>query len=376
MDLVDRQIKRLCDLFERADAVTSLVEMGADALPALIHALTDDNDSARQSAAEALGRIGAPAAAGPLRRALSDPNYLVQFAAAQALERIGLPAVSIICGALDDRDEHVRFAAAEVLGRIGDPSAVPALARALSDPVLHVRLKAAAGLGRTRSEAAVSPLCLAMADPDWYLRQAAAGALGEIRHPAAVGALTQRLIDVSSEVRRAAAEALGRIGDPEPQERLTSLLADPDWRVRHAAAVTLSQLGWCAESPEARGLHAAARRDWEAALAEGEPALPAVFRALEDGSVEIRQAVTEALGRHAAAPWARLVVPVLRSRLKLWGGEGEPRVRAALRRAARHLEAASATTRGLPIPALAFGRLGLPRDALPLPAAQEVDAGS
>jgi hypothetical protein len=89
----------------------------ADALPALIGALEDENDWVRRAAAEALGGIG---------------------------DRGAVPA---LIGALKDEKADVRQAAAGALGGIGDPRAVPALIGALKDEKADVRRAAVGALG-------------------------------------------------------------------------------------------------------------------------------------------------------------------------------------------------------------------------------------
>jgi hypothetical protein len=89
-------------------------------------------------------------------------------------------------------------AAADALGRIGAP-AVPALIDTLQSPVGSVRLKAVEVLARMGPEAlaAVPRLIELLDDPDPTVRKAAARALGQIGPLAqdAVPALMQRLVE-------------------------------------------------------------------------------------------------------------------------------------------------------------------------------------
>lgn len=59
---------------------------------------------------------------------------------------------------LSDDDEVSRWKAAEALGRIGDPAATEELIATLWDDDARVRLKAAWALGRIGDERATSPL--------------------------------------------------------------------------------------------------------------------------------------------------------------------------------------------------------------------------
>jgi hypothetical protein len=73
----------------REDVTYLLGEMRAkEAVPVLIIALRDPDALLRRLAAEALGKIGDPRAAGPLRIALGDDNVVVQKAATRALHKV------------------------------------------------------------------------------------------------------------------------------------------------------------------------------------------------------------------------------------------------------------------------------------------------
>jgi HEAT repeat protein len=60
----------------------------------------------------------------PLIRAFKDRDVLVRIAAAEALGRIGAPAVEPLNAALEDPDEDARVHAAAALSRIGIAPAV------------------------------------------------------------------------------------------------------------------------------------------------------------------------------------------------------------------------------------------------------------
>jgi HEAT repeat protein len=115
---------------------------------ALIAALDDGAEAVRAAAAAALGRLGDPAAVGPLAKALGRPDW------------------------------HLRRAAAQALASFADPRAAEALTKALAeDPHWAVRAAAATALGRRKEAAAVPPLLAGLADGHWYVRRAAHGAL-------------------------------------------------------------------------------------------------------------------------------------------------------------------------------------------------------
>ena len=89
----------------------------------------------QETAADALGRIGAPAVPA-LMQALQSADVQVRVKAADVLGRMGPDAndaVPELIRLLDDPDERVRKTATRALGRIGPSaqSAVPALMRSL-----------------------------------------------------------------------------------------------------------------------------------------------------------------------------------------------------------------------------------------------------
>ena len=101
---------------------------------ALSQALADADHHVRESAAEALGKLGDAQAVEPLCKALADADHHVRKSAAEALVKVGdARAVEPLCMALCDAYTLVRVYAAEALGRIGDTRAVIPLRKALGD---------------------------------------------------------------------------------------------------------------------------------------------------------------------------------------------------------------------------------------------------
>lgn len=263
---VDRLIAELRDHepVVRAAAAGALGEI-ADlrAVDPLIAALRGRED-VRGPAASALGQIGDARAVEPLIGALKDMRVCV--AAAEALVRIGAPAAAPLVATLLDHDEVVRNAAAEALiVQIGPPTFGPLLA-ALRDEQEAVRQTAANLLDRMTwapdsAEAAatywagrnqwarcvqlgapaVGPL--AIAARTWQgaeLRCGAAAALGDIGGVPAVDALVATMKDRSAEVRKCAVGGLGRIADPRAVEPLIAAAKDRAEEVRRAAEDALA----------------------------------------------------------------------------------------------------------------------------------------
>ncbi|ABQ90126.1 HEAT repeat domain-containing protein [Roseiflexus sp. RS-1] len=287
----------------RESAVEALGRIGdAEAVPGLLEALHDADADVRWAAAAALERIGDAAAVPGLLEALHDADADVRWAAAAALERIGdAAAVPGLLAALRDANAGVRRAAAEMLGQIGDAAAVPGLLHALRDAEARVRKAAAKALGQIGDATAVPGLLHALGDTAWLVRAAAAEALGRIGAPAVPG-LLQALGNANANVRQAAAEALGQIGDATAVPGLLHALGDANADVRKEAARALGQIG---DAAVALGLLAALRdAEWSvrraaaAALKQiGTPAVPGLLAALGDANADVRRAAAWALGQ-------------------------------------------------------------------------------
>jgi HEAT repeat protein len=121
---------------------------GEEAVYRLNQALGDESDGVRETAAEALGTMGSPAATESLVEVLSDDEAeSVRSAAARALGQIGeVKVVNHLTRALGDECEDVRVAAAEALGRIGDEGAGKKLVEAMEDLSEDVRRAALGAL--------------------------------------------------------------------------------------------------------------------------------------------------------------------------------------------------------------------------------------
>jgi HEAT repeat protein len=122
--------KEISDLIEKlgADpqirgwAVSSLVDIGKQAVPALIKALKHKNENVRSEAARTLGKLGDKHAVSALIEALeNDKDFFVRVLAAQALGKLGdKHAVPALTKALKDVDA-VHMAAEEALEEIRNP---------------------------------------------------------------------------------------------------------------------------------------------------------------------------------------------------------------------------------------------------------------
>ncbi len=226
----------------RLEAVQRLREIDADpkqAIPPLVHLLSDPNEALRDAAAEALRFMGpdvVPALRDVIRRegltaGRHDPGVRTQRIASSILGSISALSGHVLDDALQvaseacvERRLHevVRHDACQSLARLG----------ASQEPA---RLKAIAVLVHVFQELDVE-----------YLRSDLIFAFETLGPDAAIiQALEQALDDDNAFIRRYAAWALGRFG-PAARESLAALthasLTDKDLEVRASAALAIQQI--------------------------------------------------------------------------------------------------------------------------------------
>ena len=166
------------------------------------------------------------------------------FTSAQALVSIGANAVPAIAAALTNDHWLTRAALIDVLGTIGAPasSTVPLLTKCLSDTHWWVRRNAAEALGRIphANVDAIDAISQAVADPDRRVRRMAALALAQSAQPApeALANLEKMLEDEDRYNRFYAALALRR----QPQSAAQELLLDNLFNARWCALTTPENL--------------------------------------------------------------------------------------------------------------------------------------
>lgn len=144
-----------------------------DSIESLLELLRDeDNAGLRNSAAEAVIRLGSAAVASLVKK-VGDSDSDVRKFIIDVMGAIGDPAfISPLLGAISDVDVNVASAAAEHLGSIGDQSAVPYLVNSIiSTESILFRFSALEALGKLAPVGPVPPEILKLADQE-ILRKA------------------------------------------------------------------------------------------------------------------------------------------------------------------------------------------------------------
>lgn len=237
--------------------IETFSRLGESATPFLLDGLSQHpNPVVRCACGKSLGQIGdADAVSGLIRALLYDHDRATRGAAADALGRIGEPAaqtlVDMIVSAAEAEDEETRGRATWVLGHISG-NITASLYGLVSHPSAAVRaavMNAIAPLAQSQfNPRARIILTESLNDSASEVRTAAATTLGRLQHETAYQPLIACLRDTSAEVRKAAAIALGELNDPSAAESLEPLLQDADRSVQQVVEQVLSRLRFC--SPE------------------------------------------------------------------------------------------------------------------------------
>ena len=239
----------------RHAAVEAVLRYGAEAIPALLAALEHRQPLLRENAVELLGMQANETVVPALVTRLTDDSVAVRQAAVRALGTLGgQAAYAGLLQALTHRD--TRDTALGVIGQLRDPALVNYLQDYLHDDPGAARAAAAQALALLGDESAVSILLNATREADLEVRLPAAEALGRVRSNRAVGVLIEALSDRDWLVRQKAVEALGNIPDGRAVTALLPLSDEPEWRVRRALVYAPSQprnaassLSWMPSKP-------------------------------------------------------------------------------------------------------------------------------
>lgn len=300
---------------------------------------SEENAGARNSAVEALVRIG-PASVPSLLERLPRSEGDVRKFIVDILGEIGdRRAADGLVSLLKDSDENVRSSAIEALGRLGDVSVAPALIEILGSGNVWLAYPAAEALGRLGDARAVEPLIAALGER--VLREAAFRALGRVGDARAVPSLIAGLWDGNASIRHAALKALSGLADRvDLRKEVSSLSVEARDRAGESLIRILAEDSE-ARQPALRMLlvlrepraieplvsllpDASVEDDLVSALAAfGPSAVPPLLRSLTADNEQVRRAAARALG----AGGDRSAVPPLMERLR--DGNGHVRQQAA-----------------------------------------------
>jgi len=280
-DTISLLIRRLNEREEYQNASRELIDFGSSAVPSLIHAFTNPEETlrVRLGIARILGEIRDERAIVPLLSVCNltdEEGEPLDYLIVPALVQFGASALPQLIATLADYKQNVfiRAAAAWTLGMLREPHVLELLVERLRDvkEASRVRSYTATGLGELGDTRAVLPLMETLdstRDPE--LRRSIATALGCLGSQRAVDLLIKVLrTDEDQRVQQSAARALGQIGD---ERAIRPLIAFITQNMVHLAA-------------------------GEAIAQFGTPALQALLEELEHGYYQplARQSLVKALG--------------------------------------------------------------------------------
>jgi len=204
----------------------------------LIRLLTDPDPTIQWKAAEALGRMGEPAARKLIERT-HHVNRAFRIGAVEALADIReTGAVGKLTDLLlTDESAEVRWASAIALGEIGDAEPIPVLVVSLRDPDKYVRYGATLALDQLGWTPATPE------DRGYYL--AAAQRWDEIHSATGIPAapFIHHLRDADPAVRAHAVEVLGTLKTPDAAAACDAVLKDPSGEVRWQGILSFPDCG-------------------------------------------------------------------------------------------------------------------------------------
>ncbi|MDD5285747.1 MAG: HEAT repeat domain-containing protein [Desulfuromonadaceae bacterium] len=198
----------------RKESVEAFLSSSPDepAIDKLLELLrNEDNAGLRNSAAEAVIRLGTEAAS-PLMRMVKDPDPDVRKFIVDLMGAIGDPLfVQPLLNALQDCDVNVASAAAERLGSLGDSLVVQDLVQAIAaNQAVLFRFSALGALSALAKPSVVPEEILSLADHD-ILRKAVFDCLGSISDDSSIPLLLNGCYSQQKGSRAAAVKAMFKI---------------------------------------------------------------------------------------------------------------------------------------------------------------------
>ncbi len=271
--------------------------------------LTDGDGLVRALACEALARVGAVEASGPLFELLADSNRRVVQAAGGAIQSLGSAQTKAMAlRAATDPRPAIRRGALQVLSYFAFPEALPLFLETLRGDDVPAREIVMAGLALLEAPEAVEALLAQARDDNEKIRAAALRALGQcaLRDDRIDACCLAALDDARAWVRYYACQALGRRQAHATCARLEALLHDDAGQVRVAAVEALSAFKLPQAQQALRRTAEGTDPDMQRAaliglgLSRGPEALPVLLKAAADTDASTRLVALSALTESAA----------------------------------------------------------------------------
>ncbi len=222
-------------------------------------------------------------------RLLESDNAGLRNSAVEALERLGVRAMPVLCRHVSDDDHDVRKFVVDILGSIGDAEAVPLLIKALDDADPNVCAAAAENLGKIGNVQAVPHLLQALGKSDIWLRYTVLEALSKIGKPVPMAVITPLVGE--NLLKKAAFDCLGAIGDAEAAPLLIEGIRERVKNIREAAVVALMKVRERLPAEEAKQLV-----DVKLMAFNGSPSVEGLLSSLDTADRGLKEALLKLLG--------------------------------------------------------------------------------
>ena len=263
----------------------------ADVRNHILGALADDSWRVRKEAVDALlaGPVDEEAIESLICMLGANDNAGLRNSAVEALERLGNLAVSALCRHTTVDDHDVRKFVVDILGSIGDAAAVPLLIDALDDADPNVSAAAAENLGKIGDARALPSLVQALGKNDLWLRYTILEALSRIGKPVEMVMLSS--LAGENLLKKALFDCLGTIGNEEAVPLLLEGLGEKAKNAREAAVVALMKVRERLQGDDRQRLV-----DLPLARLNGSPMVECLIASLDTSDRLLQEALVHALG--------------------------------------------------------------------------------
>ncbi len=226
----------------RREAVESMRGMKTDScIPLLLKAMEDVSWRVRKSAVDVLLQdyLLEKYVRGLIGLLYIEDNAGARNSAIEALVRLGRKATAFLIEAFQTPNRDVRKFVIDVLGEHRDPRSIPLMLDALRDEDENVRATAVEHLGKVGELSVVDALIEIVESGDLWTAYPAADALGRIGNRKAVPHLLRAL--GIKPLREPVLQALGRLAEPSSLSSIIPLLEDPSINIQERALKTIAE---------------------------------------------------------------------------------------------------------------------------------------
>jgi HEAT repeat protein len=277
----------------------------AEIADALLAAMGDESWRVRKEAVEMLlaaGEVGDDLVFRLVELLAAEDNAGLRNSASEALERLGARAVKGLCASLTVADIDVRKFVVDILGAIGDKTAVLFLLPVLDDLEPNIVAAVVETLGKIADPSAGSALIGLLQRDDLLLQFTILEALGQLKCPVPLAAIVSLLENPL--LKKAAYDCLGAVGGHDAVPLLIKGLSDKGRSAREAAFTAIIRLRDRLPEREIEKV------DVQLQALAGSPLVESLLTALDSAELPFKRALVRLLGLTRDG---RAMVPLLKA---------------------------------------------------------------